>query len=59
MFAEPLCAAVAAEMATSLYCAVADGLMEKATLASPHVLHLRELAQDLQITCNSTSCHDA
>ena len=59
MFAEPLCAAVAAVMATSLCCAAADGLMVKATLASPHVLHLRELAQGLQITCNSISCHDA
>ena len=49
MFVELLCAAVAAVKATNLYCAAADDLMVKASLVSPHVLHLHALAQALQI----------
>lgn len=49
MFVEVPGAAVAAVMAMSLYCAVADDLMGTATLASPHALHLHALAQDLHV----------
>ena len=49
MFAEVLCATVAVVMAMILYCAAAGGLMAKASLVAPHVLHLHVLAPDLQV----------
>ena len=52
MFAEVPAAAVAAVMAMLLCYATADGLMGKASLASPHVQHPHELAQGLQESCS-------
>ena len=51
MFVEVPGAAVAAVMAMSLYCAVADDLMGRANLAFPHALHLHALALGLHVTC--------
>ena len=57
MFVALLCAAEAAVMATNLCCADADDLMVKASLASPHVLHLHALAQGLQSMYTLTADH--